>query len=294
MTYKISARERALFRLTIVAAAVLLVLCLLALVVLGIARSTLEDRDQGEQPSTQPPGSEGASAEKDPEGDQPLSGENDNEEPSVSVAVVLPESADMGQAYLDSMIFLGESTTAHLRSRGVLTGGTQTKQVWADSSNTMMLSLEILKNKIIYPETGEVVTIPEAVARKKPAYIVLAFGVNGLSGFAQNQRLYASAYAKLIGAIHEQSPDTKVILQTVYPVGQNYEGAREINQKIDQLNEWLPQIAQDNGAYVVDTASCLKDDAGMLRGEYAQADGLHLTADAYRTILQYLRTHGCP
>ena len=294
MTYKISARERALFRLTIVAAAILLVLCLLALLVLGIARSALEGREEDALPSTQPPDGEDASAGSDPADDQPSSGENDTEEPSVSVAVVLPESADMGQAYLDSMIFLGESTTAHLRSRGVLTGGTQTKQVWADSSNTMMLSLEILKNKVIYPETGEVVTIPEAVARKKPAYIVLAFGVNGLSGFAQNQRLYASAYAKLIGAIHEQSPDTKVILQTVYPVGQNYEGAREVNQKIDLLNEWLPDIAKENGAYVVDTASCLKDNAGMLRSEYAQADGLHLTADAYRAILQYLRTHGCP
>lgn len=294
MTYKISARERALFRLTIVAAAILLVLCLLALVVLGIARSALEGREEDALPSTQPPDGEDASAGSDPTDDQPSSGENDTEEPSVSVAVVLPESADMGQAYLDSMIFLGESTTAHLRSRGVLTGGTQTKQVWADSSNTMMLSLEILKNKVIYPETGEVVTIPEAVARKKPAYIVLAFGVNGLSGFAQNQRLYASAYAKLIGAIHEQSPDTKVILQTVYPVGQNYEGAREVNQKIDLLNEWLPDIAKENGAYVVDTASCLKDNAGMLRSEYAQADGLHLTADAYRAILQYLRIHGCP
>ena len=74
MTYKISARERALFRLTIVAAAVLLVLCLLALVVLGIARSTLEDRDQGEQPSTQPPDSEGASAEKTPKVISPCRG----------------------------------------------------------------------------------------------------------------------------------------------------------------------------------------------------------------------------
>ena len=301
MEYKSSARERALFQFTLIAAAILLVLCLVALAVFGIARAALEARGDEPQPSTQNPDGEQdpntdatPTDENEPQGEQPSQGENNTEEPSVSVAVVLPESADKGQAYIDSMIFLGESTTAHLRSRGVLSGGTQTKQVWADASNTMMLSLEILKNKVIYPETGEVVTIPEAIARKKPAYIVLAFGVNGLSGFAQNQRLYASAYAKLIGAIHEQSPDTKVILQTVYPVGQNYEGAREVNQKIDLLNEWLPDIAKENGAYVVDTASCLKDDTGMLRSEYAQADGLHLTADAYRAILQYLRTHGCP
>jgi lysophospholipase L1-like esterase len=32
----------------------------------------------------------------------------------------------------------------------------------------------------------------------------------------------------------------------------------------------------------------------MLRDEYAQQDGLHLSAAAYRAILQYMRTHGCP
>jgi len=296
MAYTISARERAMFRLTLWAAAILMVLCLLGLAVLSIARSAMEPGEGETLPPSQTTeqGDPQNTEQPDNRSDDPDPEKPDENEPTVSVAVVLPESADMGQAYIDSMIFLGESTTAHLRSRGVLSDGTATKQVWADASNTMMLSLEILKNKIIYPETGEILTIPEAVARKKPAYIVLAFGVNGLSNFAQNQRVYTAAYAKLIGAIREQSPTTKVILQTVYPVGRSYSGAQEVNQKIDLLNEWLPEIARENGAYVVDTASCLTDETGMLRDDYAQQDGLHLSASAYRAILQYLRTHGCP
>lgn len=296
MAYKSSARERALFQLTLGAAAILIVLCLVALAVLGIARAVVAP-DGEEQPPSTPPANEDENKDpsdgKQPEGEQ-TPDTPDVTEPTVSVAIVLPEGEDMGQAYIDSMVFFGESTTAHLRSRGVLTDGTRTKQVWADASNTMMLSLEILKNKIIYPETGEELTITEAAARKKPKYMVLAFGVNGLSNFAQNQRVYAASYAKLIGAIREASPDTTVILQTVYPVGRNYKAADEVNQKINLLNEWLPDIAKENGAYVVDTASCLKDETGMLRDEYAQQDGLHLSAAAYRAILQYMRTHGCP
>ena len=35
----------------------------------------------------------------------------------------LKKSEDMGQEYIDSFVFLGESTTYHLKSRGVLTDG---------------------------------------------------------------------------------------------------------------------------------------------------------------------------
>ncbi|MBQ7338571.1 MAG: SGNH/GDSL hydrolase family protein [Clostridia bacterium] len=286
---------------TLCAAALLLVMCLLALAVFGVARAVLEEKDSslsGENPDDgdteqSDDGNQNLPAQSgEPTGDEPIGG--DGTTPVNASSAVLGESEDMGQSYIDSMVFFGESTTAHLRSRGVLTGGTATTQVWADASNTMMLSLEILRNKIIYPETGEQMTIEQAVAQKKPKYMVLAFGVNGLSGFVGNERLYAASYAKLIGAIKAASPETTVILQTVYPVGQSYSDADAVNQKIRQLNEWLPKIAEDNGAYLVDTASCLKDAAGTLRVEFAQSDGLHLTAAAYREILNYLRTHGCP
>ncbi len=208
--------------------------------------------------------------------------------------VLLESSADMGQAYIDSMVFFGESTTAHLRSRGVLSGGTASAQVWANESNTMMLSTEILKQKIIYPETGERMTIAQAAAKKQPKYLVLAFGVNGLSQFASNPRLYSLSYAKLIAAVHEASPKTTVILQTVYPVAHQYRDAVRVNADIERLNAMLPEIAATNGAYVVDTASVLRDEYGMLRAEYAMEDGLHLRRQAYTEILQYLRVHGCP
>ena len=196
---------------------------------------------------------------------------------------------------IDRLVFFGESTTAHLRARGVLTGGSQTKHVWANESGTMMLDLEILKKKITYPETGESLTIEQAVTRKKPDYMVLSFGVNGLINFHSNPKLYASSYAKLIGAIRTASPDTVVILQTVYPVGVNQtsfsQDAVTLNGYINELNEQLLTIAEQSGAYVVDTASCLKDADGNLSAEYATSDGLHLTAAAYEAVLHELRTH---
>ena len=66
--------------------------------------------------------------------------------------VTLDETPDAGMAYIDQMIFFGESTTSHLRSRGVLTGGRDTPQVWDDaSSGTKTLSSKLLSETIDYP-----------------------------------------------------------------------------------------------------------------------------------------------
>ncbi len=210
---------------------------------------------------------------------------------------VLSEGEDRGQAYIDGMIFVGESTTAHLRSRGVLTGGKKTAQVWADDSNTMTLDLNILQKTIRYPETGEEMTIVQAAAEKRPTCMVISFGINGLLAFAGRPALYETSYVKLIEAIKAASPETTLLLQTVYPLGRAQRAFSEdtatLNRYIDGLNRQLPDIAAKTGAYVVDTATCLRDDEGYLRDEY-QTDGIHLTSEAYEAILHCLRTHGYP
>jgi lysophospholipase L1-like esterase len=183
-----------------------------------------------------------------------------------------------------------------LRSRGVLTGGKSTKQVWSNESNTMALDLNILQKTINYPETGQAMTIPKAAAVEKPRYIVLNFGVNGIQTFSKNEKLYTMAYGKLIDAIHQSSPNTVVLLQTVYPVAANQttfgEGAEIINGYIARLNALLPDIAVSHDAYVVDTASVLVGSDGNLRADYQSGDGIHLTEAAYVQIVTYLRTHG--
>lgn len=207
----------------------------------------------------------------------------------------LSQTADAGESYLDEMIFFGESTTTHLRARGVLRGGTQTHQVWSDASGTRMLSSKITAQPIVYPATGELLTPAEACARAKPTYLVLSFGQNGLIHFAKDTDAYVSCYKRLIDTLLAASPDTKILLQTVYPLGAvgNYSADLPmLNQYIDTLNAILPVIAADYPSVrVVDTASVLKDGDGRLLPAFDNGDGQHLNAAAYEKILSYLRTH---
>ena len=279
-------QQRKMIAYLVMAATVLIVICLVAALTLGVIALVRSGDDEGEQPDVD-------------NNDVDTEAPNGDDTPSIPTAKpsrVLGATADRGQAYIDSMIFVGESTTAHLRSRGVLTGGKSTKQVWSNESNTMALDLNILQKTINYPETGQAMTIPAAAAVARPKYIVLNFGVNGIQTFGKNEKLYSTAYGKLIDAIHEASPDTVVLLQTVYPVAANqatfHEGAATINGYIKRLNELLPDIATAHNAYVVDTASVLVGSDGNLRSDYQTGDGIHLTTEAYVQILNYLRTHG--
>ena len=212
-----------------------------------------------------------------------------------AVTPFLTETEDRGESYIDGLVFFGESTTTHLRARGVLKDGTQTHQVWSDQSGTKMLSSRITSEPIVYPETGELLTIAEACARKKPPMLVLSFGLNGAVRFANDTELYIRCYEKLIDAIIESSPETKIIIQTVYPVRRADAYSVDVNTLngyLMQLNAALPTLAEHHGqTRIVDTASVLRDEKGYLREELAEPDGIHLKANAYREILAYLRTH---
>ena len=209
---------------------------------------------------------------------------------------ILEETADAGREYIDKMIFFGESTTTHLRSRGVLSGGTATHQVWADSSGTKTLSSKLLSEPVIYPPTGESLTISQALAQEQPEYMVLSFGLNNIVHFASNKSTFVNNYNKLINAITQASPDTRIILQSVYPVSAacddfSVDGAT-VCSYTETLNEWIREIAATHAnVRFVDTASVLKAADGTLLSTYDVGDGVHLSTDAYTQILLYLRTH---
>lgn len=207
-------------------------------------------------------------------------------------SALLGQTADMGQDYIDSMIFLGDSTTYHLINRAVLTDGKQTKQVWSGASGSLTLDSMIHKTTIVYPKTDTEMTIAEAVALEKPKYMVITLGVNGIA--YANETQFKAYYGKLIDAIQDASPETKIILQSIFPVSEAYDqkGGKLCNANIDVANGWVMQLAAEQGCKYLDTATVLKNDNGTMIAAYDAGDGIHMTADGYKAILQYIRTHG--
>jgi len=79
------------------------------------------------------------------------------------------------------------------------------------------------------------------------------------------------------------------ILATVAPVTQHCADNRDPNmiQSINKFNEAIREYSVINGISILDLNKALEDGSTLhnLRDEYAQPDGLHINASAYRTAL---------
>ena len=263
-----------LLRLLILATAILLIL----LAVLTVANVIIRLPEKPATPNT--PGDETSQM-----GDLPSQPGSD----PVSDGVTLAQTPDAGLTYQDRLTFVGDSLTAHLINRGVLTGGTGTKQVWRCESNMLNLNSEVTSAKIIFPGTGEKMTIADAAGEAEPEILIVTLGTDwGVSYLSEQE--FKDCYSKLVRQIKEASPDTVIILQSIFPVTKDCTVLN--NQKIDTANTWVKAIAAENGCRYLDTQSVLKDGSNCLKAEYCNStDGIHLTASAYEAILAYIRTH---
>ena len=223
----------------------------------------------------------------------------DTEAGRASADAELKATADMGQEYIDSIIFIGESTTYHLKSRGVLRDGKNTTQVWSTSAGTMTLDGGIDRVKIVYPETLREMTIGEAARLKSPEIFVLTFGLNGaVSKIERGEEYFVSCYMLLIDELRRNSPDSDIIVQACPPVADNMDTTAyrvnvvTLNSYIDRLNGWAKNMCAEHGIHYLASDSALKDSKGHLDYDYQSGDGYHLNTEAYQKILYHIRTHG--
>ncbi|MGI6167311.1 MAG: SGNH/GDSL hydrolase family protein [Eubacteriales bacterium] len=271
---------------------VLLFICIAELVVLALLKARLQE------PEGQPKDTAQAIATSS-------TGATDTTEPPAN-PVYLGPTEDYGQEYIDKMIFVGDSTTYHLLSTAVLSGGRDTKQVWVpiveEGGNklpTLSLDIDTINKKITNPRTGEKMTIPEAAAVEKPEYMVITLGINnGVPSLGENE--FKKCYRKLLDAIIAASPDTKIILQSIFPVTSKctQKHPKITNEKIDRANGWVADLAleyKEYGVRYLDTNSVLKDETGCLNPAYTDdSEGIHLNKAGYEAVLRFIRTHGYP
>lgn len=245
------------------------------------AQSEMPADDGKESPDS------GTSAEPGSESEAPDEGEAATDTPASSV--LLAETEDAGQEYIDKLTFLGDSTTYGLKYYEVLSGGKNTTQVWTPASGTLTL-FNYATATIVFPEDGQEISIVDAVTRKLPEYLVITLGVNGVS--MMDEDWFKTDYTALVQSIQAASPDTKIICNSIYPVENDYEQIESINNtNIPQANEWIKAVAEATGCKYADSASVLKAEDGSLREDYGNGDGIHLNADGFNAVLNYLRTH---
>lgn len=206
-----------------------------------------------------------------------------------SSGAILPPGEDAGQEYIDGLTFLGDSTTYGFIFYESLAEGKDTKQVWTGFDGTMTLSFQssvLIKD----PTDGEGRTIRQCAELHQPDFLVVTLGLNGIS--FMDEEYFVSEYKSLITDIKALSPETSVILQSIYPISQNYIYWGSItNDMVTRANFWILEIAEDTGCPYLDTYSVLAGDDGSIMPRYESGDGIHLSPEGLDTVLDYIRTH---
>lgn len=246
----------------------------------SVSSAPASDAPGGEAPVSDEPGADLPNP-ADPAGtpDTPAT-------PAVNAPTALEESEDMGQEYIDKMIFLGDSTTYGLAAYNVV----DPNHVWTPASGTLTLD-HWSYTAIVYPDTGEEILIPAAVSLKKPEYLVITLGINGVSFMEEDY--FIETYTALVTAVQAASPDTKIILNSIYPIAASYSNQGSINnEKIDAANTWVLKVAENTGVRYLNSCVVLKGDDGFMPESYQNGDGLHPTGEAYGYVIDYIRTHG--
>ena len=202
---------------------------------------------------------------------------------------VAGETNDAGQAYIDSLTFLCDSSTIGLRDYGVLTNGIETDQVWGSSSGTLPI-LGVNEALIVYPGTQEQMTAQEAAELKKPSRLLVSIGMDSLAGVTREQ--FISSYEELLNAIHDVSPNTVLICCTLTSITSAYTGSAVTDAaSVAEANEWLKQVCMDTGAYYMDISDAVCEASTTMYQQYAAANNKQLNSAGLTQVLQYIRTH---
>lgn len=129
------------------------------------------------------------------------------------------------------------------------------------------------------------------VVDHSPSKIFLLIGINDVSHNLSVDRL-AEEYGKLVREIREKAPDTRLYLQSVMPINNDFGRYRNLKGKestVVRLNERIKELASDNGAVYVDLWPALADPStGKLKKEFTN-DGLHLLGKGYKTWADAIR-----
>lgn len=164
----------------------------------------------------------------------------------------------------NDIIFLGNSITARAQ--------------WNE-----LLQLPTARNRGISGDTtfGILERLDE-VTEGQPAKIFLLIGINDISrNFPDDQIL--QNYKKIIRRIQQESPSTKIYIETILPVNKSfnvYKRHYDKDEHILYINNELRKLAPKMGVTMIDIYPKFLDAQNRLDAQYTD-EGLHLNEKGY-------------
>jgi lysophospholipase L1-like esterase len=123
----------------------------------------------------------------------------------------------------------------------------------------------------------------EEVIEGKPDKVFILIGINDISRNIPDS-LIVSNYKKIVSRIQAGSPKTKIFLQTLMPVNNEFTQFKNHYNKDGHIlfvNNALKEMASTYRVQLIDLYAHFQETDGKLRKEFTE-DGLHLNAAGYQ------------
>ena len=194
----------------------------------------------------------------------------------------VPQSEAVDNSYFDDAVFIGDSRTEGL----ILYTGLSNTTVYANQG----LMVDTVFTSPVIQMDGQKLSVVEALRRTEFKKVYIMLGINE-TGWAY-ESIFIDKYKALIEEIQSINPQAIIYIQEIMPVTAETSRTHSYvkNDKIQRYNELLAKLAEEMGAYYIDTGAAVADDSGCLPEE-AAIDGIHLKKPYCDKWLDYLKTH---
>ncbi len=134
------------------------------------------------------------------------------------------------------------------------------------------------------------------VYKYNPSKVFLLIGTNDIRYKKTNKQIVDNTI-KIIEGIKENRPDTKIYLESIYPVNKSDDEKIQpdlvnirSNEQISDINKELKKYAQNNDVTYINIYDKLLDEDNELKLDYTK-EGLHLNDEGYKVVTKEIKKY---
>lgn len=157
----------------------------------------------------------------------------------------------------DSSVIMGDSIAMGFSEYGVLNSSSVVAEIGASIQNEDVVKAQIKK-----------------VKEMNPQMLFLCYGINDIKNDSMTDKKFVNNYKKIIVYIQKELPNTKIFVNSIFPV-QNIAIEEEENYKeIDTYNKKLGELCDDMQIAFLDNTE-------LVSGQDYEEDGIHFVPGFY-------------
>lgn len=155
--------------------------------------------------------------------------------------------------------------------------------IMGDSISLGFSGYDFLSNSSVIAKSGLTVSNLDeqidTVKKLKPRVIFLSYGSNDVEMYEENVSTFIRDYKKVIKTLSEELPNTKLFVNSIFPVRKDVLEKQPAYAYIDEYNKRLQKMCDEIQVAFLDNTDIVKQ-------QYYEPDGIHFSAEFYPVWLE--------